>query len=153
MHEHVPSLAARDALCIWYNTAAFEDTATNIKNGADSSKNVQLFLERWEKIETTYAKSMDELLDSRISHMNKNTAAGISCCFTAPHVCIVQRVQLWLCSLLSPLLSRGHKMYITPCFSLMCSPTRPRSVGILCVRWAIVTTAASTFHSPRRIPH
>jgi hypothetical protein len=102
MHEHVPSLAARDTLCIWYNTAAFEDTATNIKNGADSSKNVQLFLERWEKIETTYAKSMDELLESRISHMNKNTAAGISRCFTAPHVCIVQRVQLWLCSLLSP---------------------------------------------------
>eukprot|EP00041_Stephanoeca_diplocostata_P026114 m.696696 g.696696 ORF g.696696 m.696696 type:complete len:690 (+) comp22895_c0_seq5:314-2383(+) len=46
-------------------SAAFENTAINLSKGVESVKMGQNFLERWTKIELTYAKSMEELLESK----------------------------------------------------------------------------------------
>lgn len=51
-------------------SAAFESTAANLSKGVESVKMGQNFLERWTKIELTYAKSMEELLESKQARLH-----------------------------------------------------------------------------------
>lgn len=50
-------------------SGGFENVATNLHNGSESTKLAVQFLERWFKIELAYTKSIEELLESKVANL------------------------------------------------------------------------------------
>eukprot|EP00040_Diaphanoeca_grandis_P012136 m.61873 g.61873 ORF g.61873 m.61873 type:complete len:629 (-) comp23049_c1_seq2:331-2217(-) len=74
----VPTTDYRDIVLAMDSFAVgFETVATNLHKGSESAKLAHQFVDRWQKIETSYTKQIDELLESNIAQLvNPKTMFG-----------------------------------------------------------------------------